>query len=91
MKTSETKEIIQKVETNIQFWCDWCKKEIPDPRYTHNYEVNDFELSWRTGESYPECGSGEIKKVELCDDCKEKLFNWLKENGCEIQEGEWEN
>jgi hypothetical protein len=90
MKTSRFEERLQKFEVDIQYYCDWCKKIIPDPRYTHNFEVNDFELRWRTGKNYPECGFGETKKVELCDECKEKLFNWLKESGCEIQEEEWD-
>jgi len=83
----KTRMITKEERYDYECFCDWCKKKI-EP--IDCYRRNTFELEWEIGTSYPECGNGTTKKVDLCIECREKLFTWLKSQGCEVQETEWE-
>jgi hypothetical protein len=79
--------------------CDWCGVLIEGKDERGNYvnnntkdcwDICDFELNWRTGVSYPECGNGEKVEVDLCRDCIVRLFKLLKDEGCKINIEEWD-
>jgi hypothetical protein len=83
----KTKMVMKEERYDYECFCDLCKQKI-EP--IDSYRRNNFELRWDIGTSYPECGIGITKKVDLCVECREKLFAWLKSQGCKIQETEWE-
>jgi hypothetical protein len=88
MRTSEKTTIMHEIEIHVKYWCDWCGKEIVDPG---GYEVDEFQLYWRTGENYGTDGSwGVTKKVDLCNACRDRLFNFLEENKCKVQNNKWD-
>jgi len=57
--------------------------------------VNETEVSvtvkQKEGESYPDGGSGTEYEIDLCPDCfKNRLVPWLKSEGANIGEMEWD-
>ena len=74
--------------------CDWCKQgfkgEYDFSKRRGGYEVNEFELRWKTGDQYPECGSGEEIKVELCHKCRKKFKDEIEKLGIELNETDWD-
>jgi hypothetical protein len=99
MKTYMTiKETVKEKVVKDKVFCDWCNKVTREYNadgscydlVEDRYEVNEFELKWKTGTAYPECGDGEEVEVDLCGKCRIKLFKLLKENGCNINIKEWE-
>ncbi len=78
--------------------CDLCGEEAENYDWRSNsYNVNETEVSVRIkqkeGENCPPDGGGwgtEIK-VDICPDCfKSKLVPWLKSQGVEIKEKDWD-
>jgi transcription elongation factor Elf1 len=68
--------------------CDICgsKIETESP-----YEVNEVKVCHRIGSNYPEGGDGTETSVDLCGKCfDEKLLPWLRSQGAEPQESDWE-
>ena len=61
--------------------CDWCGEEVEKEGY---YEINDFILEYQTGECCDGDSWGEKIEVDLCFECREKLFDKLKEIGINI-------
>lgn len=79
---ASTRDVVDKVV------CDLCKRNIPNEG---SYEVNEVTVSHKTGSSYPEGGSGEKVRVDLCPSCfDEKLIPWLTSQGVEPTTEEWE-
>ena len=78
------------VKVVVKETCDWCGQEVKRPGYSM-YDVDEFSLFWKTGESYPEGGSGPEISVDLCIPCREKLFNLLEARGVKIQRTKWES
>ncbi len=77
-----TKRVCKKVT------CDLCGEETDNS----GFDVDNVEVTCRTGEQYPECGSGEEIEVDMCSDCfKNKLVPWLEEQGATIETKEWSN
>jgi len=67
--------------------CDLCGVEIT----CGNYEVDEVEISCKTGSSYPEGGCGEEIVVDMCSKCFEnELIPWLKSKGVKIETKPWE-
>ena len=58
--TSITCDICGKL--HVAPWCDTDWRE-------GNYSVDDVEISYRTGTSYPEGGSGKKYTFEICPQC----------------------
>ena len=74
-------------EVVVKVTCDLCKKEIKE----EGYQVNEVTITHRTGDNYPEMGSGEEASVDMCGECFElKLTPWLKSQGAEPLVAEWE-
>lgn len=67
--------------------CDLCAVKISKKPY----EVSEVSVSYKHGNSYPECGSGAETSFDLCADCfKDKLAPWLISQGAKPTEEEWE-
>ena len=80
------KKIVE-VTVLTMYVCDKCDEDVGN----YGFEVSEFELTHKTGTSYPECGSGEYQEVHLCKSCAEGLFDLLKENGYRINEAKWDH
>ena len=68
--------------------CDWCKNKIErdDP-----YDVEKVTIKHKTGDLFPEGGSGEIRSFDLCPECfSNELVEWFKRNGVEPQVEDWD-
>ena len=73
--------------------CDRCHKSFTHQSVfdsTKTFEVNEFELRWRTGEHYPECGHGCEINVDLCSECRQWLHDLLVSHGIDLFEKEWD-
>ena len=66
--------------------CDKCGDKISFA----NYDAFDFDFSLKTGNSYPEGGSGEKQEMDLCHTCANKLMELLKLNGYRINTSDWD-
>jgi len=75
------KQIVEKVT------CDLCGAEIK----RESYSSEEVEIKHRTGDSYPEGGSGDETRVDMCGKCfDEKLVPWLRSQGAEPITEEWD-
>jgi hypothetical protein len=88
MYVKKTKKEIKEVEVVTESYnlCDKCNEEIQTP----GFDAFEFELEYRTGETYPECGSGDKKEMELCAKCADDCIQLLKNNGYRINESKWD-
>lgn len=84
IKEKQTKEVDVIIESYRL--CDKCNDKIK----ITTYDSFEFKLEYRTGNSYPEGGGGEDKKMELCDKCADDCIQLLKDNGYRINDSEWD-
>jgi hypothetical protein len=89
MKHYEKTIIPQQVkEVLASTTCDLCKEKIETKEC---WAIQDVEIQCRTGMSYPEGGFGECTEVDLCPDCfNSKLLPWLRSQGAEPHQREWD-
>jgi hypothetical protein len=89
MKTVKEKEY----ETIAYLTCDLCGIKSQSSYYWNGQgNVNETKIEWRTGDSWPEGGSGELIKIDICPDCfKNKLIPWLESQGAKINKSEWDH
>ena len=67
--------------------CDLCKNKIPN----QIFRVDEVTICHKTGESYPEGGSGIIYEIDLCPDCFHLVIaTALKDHGITLTETKWE-
>ena len=86
MKTIEVPA--SKKEVNDKVICDVCMKEIDQ---NIGYDVDEVNVSHRTGSQYPEGGSGETISVDICGKCfDERLVLWLKSQGANPVTKDWD-
>ena len=63
---------------------DWSKENF-------DFDVAETEVRYKSGESYPEGGSGTEVVVDICPQCfNDKLMPWLREQGVTVEETEWD-
>lgn len=88
MKQFEDVVVPKRTESKlVTTTCDLCTREIT----TGRFEVNEVEISCKTGESYPEGGNGVITEIDMCQTCFiEKLIPWLKSQGVKTEPTEWD-
>jgi len=87
------KETVTKEQTIFKYLeCDLCKKQSKCRDWENGaFEVNETEIRYKTGSSYPEGGSGTEIEIDLCPNCfKDKLIPWLEKQGCKVKEREWD-
>lgn len=76
--------------------CDLCGVESTHEDWNKGlYEINETEIkitiTQRDGIAYPEGGSGTEYEIDLCPACfKGRLVPWLKSEGANIEETEWD-
>jgi len=81
--TEETTE--QKID---KITCDLCKKVIEKDS---KFSEEKVTIQYKTGNSFPEGGSGDVTGVDMCPACfEEKLKPWLESHGCELHTVEWD-
>lgn len=74
-----------KVEGKVT--CDICSSVLCQG----GFDVNETEIRRRTGEVYPEFGSGKEVTADLCGDCFDsKLIPWLESQGVTMTTEEWD-
>jgi formate dehydrogenase assembly factor FdhD len=89
MKHMKIVEVPAKTEEVIDFvTCDLCKMKIDQ---SNKYQINDVEVSHRTGHSCPDGGSGELVSFDICGKCfDEKIVPFLQLFGAEPTKSEWD-
>lgn len=77
----------QEVTIKSYTLCDKCNEKIETES---NYDAFECEFIYKTGDSYPEGGSGEKFELDLCQKCGKEAVELLKGNGFKVQESEWD-
>ena len=79
---------IKQVDVIIENYteCDKCHCEIPDDAY----DAFECQLIYKTGDTYPEGGSGKTQTIDLCKQCGKKAFALLKKKGFRINTEDWD-
>jgi hypothetical protein len=85
----ETREVQSTYTVAIRCFCDKCGKKIVSEKFGDVYEDSWFEF--KTGESYgADGGSGDLYKIDLCEECSLDLIKLMKENGYKVRGEEWD-
>lgn len=84
----ETKEVTYKRNVVTRVICDKCGKPVTSSKNYNAYDSGWFEC--KTGSMFPEGGSGDLYTLDLCEDCSRNLCSFLKENGYNVNHGEWD-
>jgi hypothetical protein len=85
----ETRTVVKEVVEVVRDWttCDFCCAEIK----AAVYEVHEGEIRLKVGSSYPDGGNGTEIRVDVCQGCfHSKVVPWLKSQGVEPIEKEWD-
>jgi hypothetical protein len=92
MKTYQKKQVTREETYLVEMKCDLCSgTSRNDDWTTGSYEVNETQIRWKEGDSYPEGGSGTEIEVDICPECfKTKLIPWLESQGAAIRKKEWD-
>ena len=100
MKRYEKKTVTKVVEEErlVERKCDLCGFRADAKNgwdETGYYRINDTTISicihQKEGDSYPESGSGTEFGIDLCPGCfKNKLVPWLRSQGADIEEQDWD-
>jgi hypothetical protein len=78
-------EVVKELYTQ----CDKCGKKVFDST-SGGYDAFDFDLVIKTGSAYPEGGSGEKVKLDLCKNCIDDFMSLLESNGYKLNKSEWD-
>jgi hypothetical protein len=76
--------------------CDLCSAVGEGAEWERGaWKVNDITIEMtvhqREGQNYHDGGSGTEYTIDLCPDCfKNRLIPWLREQGADIEEQEWD-
>jgi hypothetical protein len=89
MKRYEMKKVSCLKKMLVEETCDWCGKVINREGVQSMFTVDEFEFRYRTGESYPEGGSGEEYTIDLCLACRPKFLQTLIAQGIRVQRDQW--
>jgi hypothetical protein len=76
----------------VSVTCDLCKRVSKFPNFKEsNFDALEIEVKMRTGNSYPEGGSGEEVSFDICPECfQKKLMPFLQAQGAEPTQTEWD-
>lgn len=88
MQVLTKKKELKEVDVIVDNYClcDKCNKKI---KKDHFHDAFDFTFEHKTGDLYPEGGSGKEENMDLCQKCIKELFVLLKANGYRINTSEW--
>ena len=76
MKVYEEKQVTSKQKVLINTICDCCGKNVENDLI--NFNVNEFNLTYKKGNHYPDYGYGEEANIDFCHSCRDKLFDMLE-------------
>lgn len=75
----------------VAYICDLCGDESPTKWEDGNWDTLDINVSMKTGESYPESGSGETIEYDVCPSCfKSKIIPFMESHGAKTRREEWD-
>lgn len=80
MKVVKKEKQIFDVTIESYTLCDKCNKKIE----TRIHDSFECVFNHQTGTGYPECGSGALQKMELCQKCAVEAVALLRENGYRV-------
>lgn len=94
MKIKETRKIPASTrEVVVAIVCDLCGRKTQNDSWAKMpFGVEDVEISYESGERYPEGNFTELVSYDICPDCfKNKLVPWLEKQGAEpeVQDRNW--
>lgn len=70
--------------------CDLCGATTKSEWRKGCYDATEVEVRLKTGESYPDNGSGEETTIDICPDCfRDKLIPWVESQGGKPETKEW--
>lgn len=79
------------VKVHTETKCDLCGKTTARNWGAKRFEVAETEVRLRTGENYPDGGSGQETTVDVCPTCfKEKLIPWVESLGGKPTVEQWD-
>lgn len=84
IREERTREVKENVLMETE--CDWCKKTIKIERG----DAYECTIELRTGWLWPEGGDGEHRRIDLCKECAENLFEHLEGYGIRVNKSEWD-
>lgn len=96
MKKYETRKRTGTYQVLVHRECDLCGfKTTSDDWDGGVYKVNETEIQvtvkQKEGNNYPDCGFGTEFDIDLCPNCfKDKLVPWLRSEGADIRETDWD-
>ena len=76
---------LKDVVVESYYLCDKCNENTS----TVGFDAFSFELQYRTGDSFHECGRGEKSEVHLCPSCAKECIDLLESNGFRINRSNW--
>lgn len=87
MQVIKKQKQMKEVDVTIESYslCDKCNEEIK----TSSYDAFKCKFTHKTGNVYPEGGSGKLQEIELCQKCAVELAALLHQNGYRINDSEW--
>ena len=99
MRIEKTRVVPEKEEKyTAEILCDICGAKSPQHRWDPAdwgedcYDVEEVEIRYKTGSSYPEGVSGEEIFFDICPECfEEKVLPALAALGASPQEREWDH
>ncbi len=88
MKVIKKEKQLKEVDVTIEEYtaCDKCNEKIE----TKRFDVFKCQFIHKTGEIYPEGGSGELEAMDLCQTCACILIDLLRENGYKVNSSDWD-
>lgn len=86
MKVFKKEMKMREVITESHTLCDKCGQKIESE---HSFDAFECEFTYKTGDNYPEGGSGSELTLDLCQKCGKEAIEILKSNGFNVQENEW--
>ena len=87
------KETVTKtVNRLVKIVCELCGREAKNGDWSPDkYGVEEVTIKYRDGSIYPEGGSGTDYEVDICPVCfDDRLIPWLKSQGANVEEHQWD-
>ena len=90
MRVLETvkKRVLREVTVKDETFCDKCGVDVK--KGVDTYDAYECEVRIKTGNNYPEGGTGEECTVDLCKKCSNGFLQLLEDNGYKVNEKDWD-
>ena len=83
-------EVIETRRKLMNTTCDICDRDVQWDRKNFS-DISETKIYLRTGNTWPEGGSGTTKLIDTCEDCFEtKIIPALRKAGIFLREEEWD-